>query len=94
MKRVKTIDDLLREINLTPEELELHRDLIEECRGREAQIKEYSRITGESMRRMTEELDRLNRTAEELWQEAKKLSQRINGIYLRSMPEPARKVYH
>ncbi len=94
MKPVKTIDDLLREKNLTPEEMERHRELIAECRARETQINEYSRASQENMRKMTAELDKLARTAEELWQEAQKLTTRVNGIYLRVTPTPARKVYH
>jgi chromosome segregation ATPase len=94
LKPIKTIDDLLREINLTPEELEQHRELIEECKARETQINEYSRASQESMKKMTDELDKLARTAEELWQEAQKLTSRVNGIYLRVTPAPDRKVYH
>jgi uncharacterized coiled-coil DUF342 family protein len=94
LKPVKTIDDLLREKNLTPEEMEEHRELIEECRAREVQLKEYARATHESMRRMTEELDKMSRMAEELWQEAQRLSQRVNGIYLHVAPATMRKVYH
>ncbi len=94
MKPVKTIDDLIRDKDLSAEELERHRELIEECRAREVQLKEYSRATRESMRRMTEELDKMNRTAEELWQEAQRLSRRVNGIYLHVAPAPMRKVYH
>jgi polyhydroxyalkanoate synthesis regulator phasin len=94
VKPVKTIDDLIRDKDLSAEELERHRELIEECRAREVQLKEYSRATRESMRRMTEELDKMNRTAEELWQEAQRLSRRVNGIYLHVAPAPMRKVYH
>ncbi len=94
MKPVKTIDDLIREKNLSPEEIERHRALIEECRQREAQIEEYTRATRESMRRMTEELDKLSRTAGELWQEAQRLSRRVNGLQLRIAPAPDRKTYH
>ena len=94
MKPVKTIDDLIREKDLTAEELERHRELIEECRVREAQLKEYSKATRESMVKMTEELDKLSRTAQELWQEAQRLSRRVNGIYLHVAPAAARKVYH
>ena len=94
MKPDKTIDDLIREKNLSPDEFKRHRELIEECRTREAQIREYSRAAHESMKRMTEELDKLNRTAEELWQEAQTLSQRVSGICLRLASAPTRKVYH
>ena len=94
MKPVKTIDDLIREKDLTAEELERHRELIEECRVREAQLKEYSKATRESMVKMTEELDKLSRTAQELWQEAQRLSRRVNGIYLHVAPPAAKKAYH
>jgi chromosome segregation ATPase len=94
LKPVKTIVDLLREKNLTPEELERHRELIEECKAREAQINEYSRASQDSMKRMNDELNKLARTAEELWQEAQKLTSRVNGIYLRVTPTTDRKVYH
>ncbi len=94
MKPIKTIEDLLREKNLTSEEMERHRELIEECRMREDQIRAYSRASQESMKKMTDELIRMARTAEELWQEAQRLSNRVNGIYLRVTPVPAKKVYH
>ena len=92
VKTLKTIDDLIREKDLSAQELERHRELIDECRAREVQLQEYSRATRESMQRMTEELDRMSRKAEELWHEAQRLSQRVNGIYLHVAP--ARKVYH
>jgi hypothetical protein len=94
VKPVKTIEDVLREKNLTPEELERHRELIEECRTREIQINEYSRASQVSMNKMTDELVKLARTAEELWQEAQKLTNRVNGIYLRVTPAADKKVYH
>jgi chromosome segregation ATPase len=94
LKPVKTIEDLLREKKLTPEELEQHRELIAECKARESQINDYSRASQESMKKMTDELNKLARTAEELWQEAQKLTTRVNGIYLRVTPTPARKAYH
>ena len=94
MKPAKTINDLLQEKNLTSEEMERHRELIEECRMREDQIHAYSRASQESMKKMTDELIKMARTAEELWQETQKLSNRVNGIYLRVTPTPAKKVYH
>lgn len=94
MKPVKTIDDLLCEKNLTSEEMEMHRELIEECRMREAQIRAYSRASQENMNKMNDELVKMARAAEELWQEARKLSDRVNRIYLRVAPAPAKKVYH
>jgi chromosome segregation ATPase len=94
LKPVKTIEDLLREKKLTPEELEQHRELIAECKARESQINAYSQASQESMKKMTDELNKLARTAEELWQEAQKLTNRVNGIYLRATPAPDKKVYH
>jgi len=95
VKPVKTIDDLIRDKGLSAEELERHRELIDECRAREVQLKEYSRATRESMQRMTDELDKMSRTAEDLWQEAQLLTDRVNGICLRLMPTSSdRKTYH
>ena len=95
MKPVKTIDDLIRDKGLSTEELERHRELIAECRLREAQISEYTRASQESMRKMNDELNKLARTAEELWEEAQKLTHRVNGIYLRVTPASTdRKTYH
>ena len=95
MKPVKTIDDLIRDKGLSAEELERHRELIEECRAREVQLQEYSRSSRESMQRLTDELDKMSRTAEQLWQEAHKLTDRVNGICLRLMPTSTdRKTYH
>ena len=95
MKPVKTIDDLIRDKGLSAEELERHRELIEECRAREVQLQEYSRATRESMQRMTDELDKMSRTAEQLWQEAQLLAHRVNGICLRMAPTSTdKKTYH
>ena len=38
MDNYKTVDDLLRLMNLTAEELETHKELIEECRENERKI--------------------------------------------------------
>ena len=95
MKPVKTIDDLIRDKGLSAEELERHRELIGECRAREVQLQEYSRATRESMQRMTDELDKMSRTAEQLWQEAQLLAHRVNGVCLRMTPTSTdKKTYH
>jgi hypothetical protein len=95
LNTVKSIDDLIREKNLTGEEFERHRELIEECRAREVQLREYARASRENLKKMSDELDKLNRMAGELWLEARKLSQQVNGIYLRvAPPVAAGKVYH
>lgn len=57
MSDYKTVDELLAFKNLTQEELELHRDLIEECRHNEIKITEHCACTKENIERMAEILD-------------------------------------
>jgi hypothetical protein len=45
----KNINDMLNKMNLTPEELEKHRELIEECRQRELQNEETSKKNKEAL---------------------------------------------
>ena len=76
------IDDLLREKNLTPEELELHKDLIAECRERERIIGENSKTTQENLGKLSTSLVAI----------ANSLTEIVNvsdGITLAMMPEEA-----
>jgi ATP phosphoribosyltransferase regulatory subunit HisZ len=44
----KNVDEMLKKMNLTPEELEKHRELIGECRQRELQNEETSKRNKEA----------------------------------------------
>ncbi len=57
MSDCKTVDELLALKNLTKEEFELHRDLIEECRHNEKKITECCAYTRENIERMAGILD-------------------------------------
>lgn len=57
MSNYMTVDELLASKNLTREELELHRDLIEDRRKNETKITEYCATTRENIERMADILD-------------------------------------
>lgn len=57
MSDYKTVDELLAFKNLTEEEIELHKELIEECRRNEKKINEYCSCTKENIERMADILD-------------------------------------
>ena len=56
MEGAKTVDSLLREKGVTPEEEEQLREIIEECRTREAQIKEASESARQNMEKLADTL--------------------------------------
>ncbi|MBP7528490.1 MAG: hypothetical protein KA801_11215 [Syntrophorhabdaceae bacterium] len=57
MSNYMTVDELLASKNLTREEWELHRDLIEDCKKNEIKITEYCATTRENIERMADILD-------------------------------------
>ena len=57
MSDYKTVDELLAFKNLTQEEIELHKELIEECRLNEKKINEHCSCTKENIERMADILD-------------------------------------
>ncbi len=78
---MKTVDELVSE--WTEEERERMKDLINECRGRERQIIENSRICGENLNRLTEHLSSLFLNSMEVKERAEKMGDDLWGIYLR-----------
>jgi len=76
------VDDLLRDKKLTSEELKLHRDLIEECRRREAAIEEISTATKENLNKLFEALSVMGKNL-------KRIGDAADNIVLITMPEGA-----
>ncbi len=60
MSDYKTVDELLAFKNLTQEEIELHKELIEECRYNEKKINECCSCTKENIERMADILDNVS----------------------------------
>jgi hypothetical protein len=87
MKEFQTVEELIRSKNLTDEELELHKDLIEECRAREERISEFSRIAQLNLEKLSQSLVTLRQRAVVLGDSLKILQERADNLYLRLLPE-------
>jgi predicted nuclease with TOPRIM domain len=81
MENYKTVDDLLKSMNLTTEELEVHKELIEECRENEQRINECCASTRQNIERISnvfkgiyQNMNVLEVTLEDLLDEAEGLS--------------------
>lgn len=84
---MKTIDELIREKGLTPEELESHRQLIDECRAREKKIREYSEDARNNLQKLADSLTTIAQKTQLLSQAVKELIDERDNLYLRLLPE-------
>ncbi len=53
MNGMTKVSSLLESLNVTEEELELHKELIEECRENERKITEYSSLTKQNIEKLS-----------------------------------------
>ena len=72
---------------LTPEEWELHKDLIEDCRRNEVLIAEHQATTKQNMERMTNVLDKIAEKMLELSMTLERIIDNAEDASLRMMPE-------
>lgn len=82
-----TVDELLASKELTPEEWELHKDLIEDCRRNEALIAQNQAVTKQNMERMTAVLDMISTKMVELSITLERIVGEAEDISLRMLPE-------
>lgn len=87
MKEISTVEELIRSKNLTDEELELHKDLIEECRMREERIAEFSKVAQMNLEKLSQSLVTLRQRAAVLGDALKVLQERADNLYLKLLPE-------
>ena len=87
MDGVKTIDDLLREKGVTADEEEKLRDIIEECRLREARIKEASEAARENIHALSDALGIIIDTFALVGKSVEALRDEVAQFQLRMMPE-------
>ncbi len=87
MKERMTIEDLLRAKNLSKEELELHKDLISECRERERRIEECAAETRENLERLSDALTAVSKRTIILGEALSELLEEAETLYLRNLPE-------
>ncbi len=82
-----TVDELLASKQLTPEEWELHKDLIEDCKRNEALIAQHQAVTKQNMERMTNVLDKIAEKMLELSMTLERIIDNAEDASLRMMPE-------
>jgi hypothetical protein len=87
MNEIKTVADLLRAKGLTPEEMELHRELIDECLGREQRINEASEQARHQLARLAEGIEMVSKKAVMLEKAVQQLVDQLENVYLRTLPE-------
>ncbi|MDD3846526.1 MAG: hypothetical protein PHC90_09205 [Syntrophorhabdaceae bacterium] len=87
MSNCMTVDELLASKNLTREEWELHRDLIENCRKSELKISEYCCSTKENIERMANVLDTISVKMAALSAALETIMGEAEEVSLRMLPE-------
>ncbi len=87
MNGVKTVDDLLREKGVTADEEEQLRDIIEECRLREVQIKEASDTARQNIQALSDALTMIIGTFAIVGKSVDALHDEVTQLQLRMMPE-------
>jgi len=87
MDGIKTIDDLIQAKKLTPEEQEELREIIEECRIRETQIEEASRMTRQNLEGLSRSFGLIVSTISDVGKAVDELHEEVGRLQLKMMPE-------
>lgn len=87
MDGIKSVDDLLKAKNLTPEEEHLLRDIIAECREREVQIKEVCTEARQNLESLSQNFGMIVQTIATVNKAVDHLHEEVERLQLRMMPE-------
>lgn len=87
MAYIKRVNELISVKNLNPQELELHKDLIEECRERETMIEEYSARTQSSLQQLAQACETATERAKILAASIEKVLDEMETLCLKLLPE-------
>jgi hypothetical protein len=87
MNDIMTVDELLASKNLTREEWELHRDLIEDCRKNEVRINECCAETRGNIEKMADILDTISVKMVALSVALETIIGEAEDVSLRMLPE-------
>ena len=87
MSDYKTVDEFLAFKDLSQEEFELHKELIEECRRNELKIAEHSAITRENIEKMTGILDQVSEKMLALSVALQNIIGEAEDVSLRMLPD-------
>ena len=83
----KSIDELLRLKGLSPQELELHRSLIDECKERETMIVESAARTQGSLQQLAEACEAATQRARTLAAAIEKVLDEMEDLCLKLLPD-------
>ena len=86
MDNIKTIDDLIKAKNLTPEELMQFKDMIEEFKERERKIEEYTHTAKSNLNELSNSLQRLGERASILGTALRESLDKLERVQLQMMP--------
>ncbi|MBA4390652.1 MAG: hypothetical protein C0399_06925 [Syntrophus sp. (in: bacteria)] len=81
-----TVSSLLESLNVTEEEFELHKELIEECRENERNIIEYSSLTRQNIEKISFALSGMYQMMTALTEASNHLFTETERLSLRMMP--------
>jgi len=87
MKEIKTVEELIQAKGLSADERELLRDVIEECRRREAQIREASESAKLNLQGLTRTFGAVMATISGIGRAVDDLQEEVERLQLRMMPE-------
>ncbi len=87
MNGIKTVDDLIRAKGLSAQERERLRDVIEECRIREARIKEASDSAKRDLESLSHTFAMIVETVSTVGKAVDQLQEEVDRLQLRMMPE-------
>ncbi len=83
----KSVDELLSMKNLSAQELELHKELIDECRQREAMIDNFSAHTQGSLQQLAQACETATERAKVLAASIEKVLDEMESLCLKMLPE-------
>ena len=87
MNGITTVDELIRSKNLSPEEEEQLREIIEECRRREILIKEASDNARQNIESLARSFGAIVETISDVGKAVEDLHEEVGRLQLRMMPE-------
>jgi hypothetical protein len=87
MNEISKIDELIERKKMTPEEMELHREIIEECREREQKIKEFSESAQRNLKILSREIKSIIEATTFLKNATSELLERTACLYLKLLPK-------
>ncbi len=83
----KRVDELISMKNLSAQEFELHKELIDECREREAMIENFSARTQGSLQQLAHACENATERAKVLAASIEKVLDEMESLCLKLLPE-------